>query len=213
MNNRLIIFKRFLDSFETESMRSYCEDLLVITPSDFWCWATITYDCPGGLIMQTLEGCNLCDSFLRLDEFKESYPMPKMRDSIRIAVCFRYINKTDWIRNTKVTHDIKQKLKDYIANQIDSFKKCTNFEYQKNPNALICFCDYLSVKVPLNPNIKTLIRQEALPDPELYFFKEGKYENMNFWLVYQMDKEYLYELRNSGEFIQEPLRTYLKEYL
>lgn len=213
MKNRLLIFKKFLESFETESMHDYCEDLLTRTPLNFWSWTTIIHDCPGGLIMQTLKGCNLCNCFFKLNEFQEKYPFPKMRDSIRIAVCFRYIDKTDWIRNTKVSHDIKQKLKDYIANQIDLFKKCADFDYKKNTEAFICFCDYLSIKSSLEPNIMSLIRQEALPDPESYFFTEGKYANMNFWLVYQIDKEYLYELKNKNSYIQEPLRTYLKEYL
>lgn len=213
MKNRLLIFKKFLESFETESMYNYCKDLLVQTPLDFWCRATITYDCPGGIILQTLEGCNFCNYLLQLEELQEKYPLPKMRDSIRIAVCFRYINETDWLRNKKVSHDIKQKIKNYIANQIDLFKNHTDLNYLKNPEAFIRFCNYLSIRAPLSSNIKKLIQQEALPDPEFYFFTEGKYINMNFWLVYQMDKEYLYELKKNIDIIQEPLRSYLKEYL
>jgi len=213
MSNRLKIFKKFLDAFETESMREYCADLLEKTSLEFWCLATNAYDCPGGLIMQTLIGCDVCNCFLQLEEIKEAYPHPKMRDSIRISTCFRNIKDTNWIRNIKVEHDIKQKLKDYIANQLDSFRNCSDIAYDKDPKALIYFSDYLSLRVPLTSSVKMLIKQEALPDPELYFFKSGKYKNMNFWLVYQLDKDYLFELKNKSNSIQEPLRTYLKEYL
>ena len=53
---RIDIFKSFLNEFETKDMRAYCEDLLERAPLNFWCWATNTYDCPGGLVMQTLVG-------------------------------------------------------------------------------------------------------------------------------------------------------------
>ena len=213
MNNRLLIFEQFLESFETESMCDYCKDLIELTPLNFWSDVTQKFDCPGGLIKQTLIGCKICSYLLKTNMFLEIYSRPKMRDSIRIATCFRYIQDTSWIRNLKTKHDIKQKLKDYIADQIDCYNDYNYIDYDKDPKAFINFCNYMSLKLPFSSKVEGYIKQEAIPDPELYFFKEGKYKNMNFWLVYQLDKDYLYELRNRNNNIQEPLKTYLKEYL
>lgn len=212
-NERVQIFKRFLDKFETDSMRDYCKDLLMRTPLNFWCYATKAYNCPGGLVMQTLVGCEICNCFLNLKELQTVYDRPKMRDSLRIAVCFRCIKKTDWLHETVVQHDIKPALKDYIAMLIDSFKKYGDVAYDKDARAFVYFCNSLSLVVPITEEQKQLITKIALPDPEQYFFESGPFKSMNFWLVYQMDKNYLKSLKEGGDAIQEPLRSYLKEYV
>lgn len=212
--DKVLIFKQFLDSFETEDMRNYCEDLLKLAPMNFWCWATNTYDCPGGLVMQTLVGCEICNCYLELEECKQIYNKARMRDSIRVAACFRCINKTEWITGNKVAHDIKQGIKDYIADIIDNFRSCKDVAYDKDPKGLICFCNYLSNKVPIAPQVKEKIEKIAIPDPDNFFFDEKSlYPRWNFWLVYQMDKDYLYELKANCDTLQEPLRTYLEKYL
>lgn len=214
MSERLDVFKKFLDSFEIEDMRIYCENLLEKAPLNYWCWATNAYDCPGGLVMQTLVGCEICNCYLDLEECKKVFNRPRMRDSIRVAACFRCIAKTSWIRNMKFNPDIKQGLKDYIADIIDNFRNYRDVAYDKDPKALVCFCDYLSMKVPIAPQIKEKIEKLAIPDPEDFFFDEGsRYPKWNFWLVYQMDKDYLYQLKNNCDKLQEPLRTYLEKYL
>ena len=211
---RTDVFQQFLDGFETEDMRNYCIDLLEAAPLNYWCWATNTYDCPGGLVMQTLVGCKMCNYLLARDNCKKVFNKARMRDSIRVAACFRCINKTDWIRNHKVSHDVKQGIKNYISDIIDNFRDCNEVPYDEDPKGLIGVCEYLSKIVPIAPEIKEKIQKLAIPDPELFFFDEGSpYPRWNFWLVYQVDKDYLYKLKADCDKLQEPLRTYLEKYL
>lgn len=196
MSKRTEIFQGILNEFESEELRNFCIDILESSPQNFWSWATKDYDFAGGLIVQTLLGCMECNRLLpslNLDK-------PKKRDCVRVAVMFRYIFPRV-ILDTYVQHDIKKGLRKYIAELIS--KK----------DSFVCQCHYASLdsEYKFSEELRDKITDVALPDPELYFFRNGPYKNMNWYLVYEIDKDYLYWLRDSSKYtyVEEPLRTYL----
>lgn len=204
MSKRTEIFQEILSKYETDEIRDFCIDHLETSPQNFWSWATNDFDFAGGLIVQTILGCVECNRLLQ----DSNIDKPKKRDCIRAAVMFRYIYP-DVIISRHVQHDIKKGLKDYIANLIKDYPK------QETPEqSLVYAC--CQRKLDCNQYLPSdKITDVALPDPENYFFRDGQFANMNFWLVYEMDKDYLYWLRESSKYtyVEEPLRTYLRTEL
>lgn len=204
MSKRTEIFQSILNAYESEEIKEFTIDMLENSPQNFWSWATNSYDFPGGLIVQTLLGCVECNRLLSDSPIEK----PKKRDCIRTAVMFRYIYPQEII-NRGVTHNIKPGLRKYIADLIKDHSK------EETPEQiLVDKCDSIQSK-HLSKELRDKITDVALPDPENYFFRDGPYQNMNFWLVYEMDKDYLYWLRDSSKYtyVEEPLRTYLRTEL
>lgn len=203
-SKKIEIFQDVLNQYESEEIKNFCMDMLENSPQNFWSLATKNYDFAGGLIVLTLLGCFLGNFLLK----ESTIEKPKKRDCIRAAVMFRYVYPTE-ITNRIVEHDIKLGLRKYIADLISNCRKQETPEqkivYQcYNPNI-----DYIQF---FNNDLKDKITDVALPDPETFFFSsEYKYPNFNFWLVYELDRDYLYWLRDSSKYvyIEEPLRTYL----
>ena len=256
MSKKTEIFEDFLKTFETDELRLYCEDtinrmpnyIFQIPSSTSLKYHNQTQCSAGGQILHVLMTVEVLNYILGLEYVKQKYPKPKQRDCMRIAMCLHDSYKcgvpesgknqytvfqhpllaAEWVRITKVPHDIKKGLKEYIARLIESHsgewttnKKTSDVlpKPETDDQFLIHLCDYLSSRSNLDmiytDETKKKVRELAIPDPETYFFPESwKYGKMNFWLVYEMDKDYLYWLRDKADFpIQEPLKTYLKEYL
>ena len=203
MSKRTEIFQPILNTYESKELRDFCIDMLENSPQNFWSWATKEHDFAGGLIVQTFLGCLLCNSLLRESNIEK----PKKRDCVRAAAMFRHVNPSE-IEKRNVVHDIKPGLRKYIA---DLIRNCSKKETLEQSIVYQCYEPKLDYNQVLNSDIKDKITDVALPDPELYFFRSGPYKDMNWWLVYEMDKDYLYWLRESSKYtyIEEPLRTYL----
>ena len=255
MSKRTEIFQDFLNSFETEELRLYCEDMIDRLPeyvfqipsSTSLKYHNATQCQAGGQVYHVLMTVTILNYILGLEYIKLKYPKPKQRDCMRIAMCLHDGLKcglpeegknnytifqhpllvAEWIRQTKPSHDIKQGLKDYIARLCESHsgewttnKKTTDVlpKPETDDQFIIHLCDYLGSRNNLDMiyanETKDKIRELAVPDPENWFFPWGKYKGMNWWLVYEMDKDYLIWLRDEAEMpIQEPLKSYLREYL
>lgn len=135
------IFKDILDKFETEEMRLYCEDMiekmdtrmLQIPSSTSLKYHNKTQCQDGGAAYHVLMVCTIGNYLLDLKYIKEKFKQPKKRDCIRIALMFHDNCKTnggkytvhehpllaaEWVKKTKVEHDVKQGLKDYIGSLI-----------------------------------------------------------------------------------------------
>lgn len=203
---RIKIFKQFLDMFETDELRDYCQDMLLRTSMEFWSINTDAYDQPGGLIMQTLVGCGLVDCSLRKIELS-TFPKPKQRDSIRIATCFRYL-QPEWIIETKVQHDIKKELKKYIADLVAHYKDNSNAA-----QTIIYWSSWFSQINLINDDVREMIYETALIDPNEYFLPSWtKYPQCSFLMTLELDRDYLEKVKNDKR-VMEPFRTFLKEYL
>lgn len=248
--DKLKPFVEFLESFETESMRLYCEDMIQRMPNYTFTMASSTsgkYHNPsqltaGGQLKHVLQCLETLNYILNLEYIQEKIPQKKKRDCMRVAMCLHDSQKcgdgsytvhehpllaAEWVRTTKVQHDIKQGLKDYIAALISSHSgqwvssPRSNIELPKPMNDeefIIHLCDYLSsrknIEMAFTEEQLATIREVAVPEPENFFFTNGKYKDMNWYLVYEMDKDYLYWLRDKAGFpIQQPLKTYLEELL
>lgn len=143
--NKAAPFKKFLETFETEEMRDYCEDMIKLendrlfsTPSSTSLKYHNATQCkPGGHMYHVLMACEVMNYILGLDYIKEKYPKPKQRDCFRIAICLHDGVKlgwgdskytlhehpqlaAEWIENTKVEHDIDPRLKKYCARLVAS---------------------------------------------------------------------------------------------
>lgn len=255
MSKRTEIFKEFLDTFETDELRLYCEDMIDAMPGYIFQIPSSTSlkyhnqtQCQaGGQIYHVLMTVTVLNYILGLEYIKLKYSKPKQRDCMRIAMCLHDSLKCgvptedgnqytvfqhpllagEWIRSFKVKHDIKQGLKDYIARLVESHsgewnssKKSLDVlpKPETDDQFIIHLCDYLSSRNNLDmiytDETKAKVRELAVPDPENYFFNFGKYKKMNWFLVYEMDKDYLYWLRDKADMpISEPLKTYLRELL
>lgn len=203
---RIEIFRHFLNTFESDELRDYCTDMLLKTSLEFWSMNTAAYDQPGGLIMQTLVGCGLCDCTLKNTK-SMTFPKPKQRDSIRIATCFRYL-QPEWIMETKVVHDIKPELKKYISDLIKNYNKPSN-----EAQDVVYWSSIFSKVNLLTDDIRDIIQETALIDPNEYFLPSWtKYPTCSFLMTLELDKEYLKSIKDDSR-IKEPFRTFLKEYL
>lgn len=207
MSKRTEIFHDILTSYESEEIRDFSIDMLENSPQNFWSWATNKYDFAGGLIVQTLLGCIECNRLLSDSAIEK----PKKRDCIRTATMFRYIYPHEMV-SRGVVHNIKPGLRKYMADLIKDYPKKETPE-----QVLVSKCDTtkLDYNQVLSKELKDKITDVAIPDPENYFFRIGPYAQTNFWLVYEMDKDYLYWLRDSSKYtyVEEPLRTYLRTEL
>ena len=143
VNIKKEIFKSILDKFETEELRAYCEDMieemdtrmLQIPSSTSLKYHNATQCQDGGAAYHVLMVCTIGNYLLDLKYIKEKFQQPKKRDCMRIALLFHDNCKTnggkytvhehpllaaEWVKKTKVEHDIKQGLKDYVADLIAS---------------------------------------------------------------------------------------------
>lgn len=200
-DNKLKVFKSFLDGFESEELKSYCQDMILKIPDSVWAYQR------GELMCNKLKCCLTINCVLNLKYIQQKIEKPKKRDCVRIAMCFHGIHKDRnvlerWIKNTKPAHKIKEGLVNFISDLVF-------LDTADETGMLIALCSMMnsSPEIPVQT-----IRDIAIPDPENYFFETGPYAKMNFILVYQMDKEYLRKLKAEGT-ATEPLKSYLEEYI
>lgn len=139
--SKINIFKTVLDKFETEEIRAYCEDMieemdirmLQIPSSTSLKYHNKTQCQPGGAAYHIVMVTTIANYLLDLKYIKEKFTQPKKRDCIRTSLILHDACKTnggkytvhehpllaaEWVKKTKVEHDIKQGLKDYIADLI-----------------------------------------------------------------------------------------------
>lgn len=143
MSNKVELFREFLNTYETEELRLFSEDLLEaqddinykIPASTSGKYHNPTQCQPGGQMYHVLFVCKVMEMLLPLEYMKEKFPKPKQRDCLRTAVLFHDAKKTNggphtvkehpnlgakFVINTEVEHDIPQKLKEYIGRLIQS---------------------------------------------------------------------------------------------
>lgn len=141
--NKVAPFKKFLETFETDEMRDYCEDMIKLMPDYVFSMKASTSSkyhnstqCQdGGEIFHILMGCQILSYILDLEYMKNKYPKPKQRDALRVSFALHDAVKlgwngsqytvhehpilaAEWVEKTKVEHDIKPALKKYIGNLI-----------------------------------------------------------------------------------------------
>lgn len=136
------IVEPFLNQFETEEMRFYCQDMVEQIPdyifempsSTTGKWHNKTQCLPHGQIYHAVMFAVIVNYRLNLKYNKEKkFPDPKIRDAIRCTPWFHDALKcgdgtsqwtvhehpllaAEWVRTAKVEHNIDDELKEFIAN-------------------------------------------------------------------------------------------------
>ena len=137
---KILIFKPYLDKFETEQMRLYCEDMIELMPdyifdipsSTSGKYHNATQCQPHGQIYHIIMFASIMNYRLDLEGNKERFKSPKQRDSMRCVPFFHDAWKCgkegskwtvhehpmiagQWVRETQVEHDIPENIKEIIA--------------------------------------------------------------------------------------------------
>lgn len=142
--NKVKVFEELLTKFETEEIKSYCEDMIndipdyifMIPSSTSLKYHNATQCKTHGQLMHILMFAEIMNYILDLEYVKEKTD-PVKRDCLRCTPIFHDAIKCGlngsqyslhdhpliagkWIRETVVEHDISQELKDYIARLCES---------------------------------------------------------------------------------------------
>lgn len=138
--NKKAVFKELLDKFETEEMRSYCEDMIEHIPDYIFTMPSSTSgkfhnatQCkPHGQIYHIIMFGAIMNYRLALKCNQEKFNSPIHRDAMRCVPIFHDAVKCGWngsiytvhehpmlagtwVRETKVEHDIDNEIKEMIA--------------------------------------------------------------------------------------------------
>ena len=139
-NDKIKIFQQLLDSFETDNMRLYCEDMIKQIPDYIFIMPSSTSgkyhnktQCEKhGQVYHIIMFGVIMNYLLNLKCNKERFKSPTQRDAMRCVPIFHDALKCGlngsrytvhehpmlsgkWVRETKVEHDINSKAKEIIA--------------------------------------------------------------------------------------------------
>ena len=240
------IFKRLLDQFETEEFRAYCSDMIEKIPeyifeipsSTSYKYHNKTQCQPHGQIYHILMFGEIMNYILSLEYVRENTVVtPEVRDMMRCTPIFHDAWKCgnagskytvhehpmlagEWVRNTKVEHDISTDSKDFIAALCESHSgqwtttnrsKVVLPKPQNDYQFLVHLCDYLSsrsnIDMIYDEEIKTALSEDI--DPLKYVLPFGKYSGKTIEEVMKIDVQYIKWAKNNID--KEPLKTILKE--
>lgn len=137
---KIAVFKPYLEKFETDTMRLYCEDMIEHIPEYIFTMPSSTSgkyhnatQCqPHGQIYHILMFAEIMNYRLALKGNQEKFKSPVQRDAMRCTPFFHDAIKCglnggvfsvhdhpmlagQWVRETKVEHDIDEKVKEAIA--------------------------------------------------------------------------------------------------
>lgn len=139
IEQKIAVFKKLLDEFETEEMRLYCEDMIKQIPDYIFDIPSSTSgkyhnktQCqPHGQIYHIIMFGAIANYRLALKSNKEKFKSPQQRDAIRCIPIFHDALKCgdnkiytvhehpilahDWVLSAEVDHDIPQNVKEAIA--------------------------------------------------------------------------------------------------
>lgn len=138
--NKIAVFEKLLDKFETEEMRLYCTDMIEQIPdyifeipsSTSGKYHNTTQCLPHGQVFHIIMFAEILNYLLALKCNQEKFKSPQQRDAMRCVPIFHDAIKCgwggsrytvhehpmlagSWVRETKVNHDIDDKAKEAIA--------------------------------------------------------------------------------------------------
>ena len=245
---KVSIFKEVLEKFETEEIRLYCEDMIGLIPDD-----SLVLPSSTSLKYHNAKQCSLwgnayhivmtvevCNYFLGLEHNMNKFPRPKQRDCIRTGMALHDAIKlgwngsqyslfnhsilaADWIKETKVEHDIRQELKDYIAGLVASHGGEWNTsnrskEILPKPETpeqeLIHQCDYISSRSNIDMSYSEEFEENIQKLTEnlvhTYQFSFGKHKGETVKYVYDNHLDYLRWLHENDK-LKEPIKTIVEK--
>lgn len=212
------IFRNILNEFESDDLRMYCEDMIemidpfiITTPSSTSMkYHNETQCSPGGQSYHVIMVGTIMNYILGLDYVRAKFKEPKKRDCLRIAALLHDSIKCgwngstytvfdhprlakEWIIRTKPEHDIKQGLKNYIGDLVESHSGQWNTDKrgvfeplptpQNDEQFVVHLADYLASRSNIDM-IYTEEEHEAIngfivpSDPKKVKMTFGKYKDM-----------------------------------
>lgn len=236
--NKKAVFKELLDKFETDEMRLYCEDMIENIPNYIFTMPSSTTgkfhnatQCqPHGQIYHIIMFGTIMNYRLALKCNKEKFNNPIHRDAMRCVPCFHDAVKCgwnssqytvhehpmlagQWVRETKVEHDIDDEIKDMIARMCE--RHSGEFTSSKRSKVVLpepeteaeifCHeCDILSSRsdIDMQPSdyLKSVFEEEKIELPSLdnYIIGFGKHKGEKLIDVFQTDHDYCMWLKENS---------------
>lgn len=244
------VFKEITDKFETESMKYYCEDMIEKIPDYIFTmpsstsrkYHNFTQCLTHGQIYHIVMFGKIVNYRLDLKANKEKFNNAIERDAMRCVSIFHDAIKCgwngsaytvhehpilagEWVRTTKVEHDVDDEIKDMIARMCErhSGEWTTNKrskvilpEPETEMEIFIHECDILSsrsdIDLPPSDYLKGILGEKSYEKPTIdtYVFNFGKHNGKSFKTVMEEDPSYLTYLK-SANYSKEPLRTFLSQ--
>lgn len=229
--DKVRVFAPVLEKFETEDMKAYCSDMIKLMHDYIFYMPSSTTgkfhnrtQCQiHGQIYHVLMFAEILNYILDLKYFKGKFKSPVQRDAMRCSALFHdswKCNNGDsqytvfehpllagqWVRETKVEHDIDDKIKEAIARMCERHSgefstskrsKVVLPEPENNMEATIHMCDILSSRHNLDMDppgyLVNIFKDIEVPivefDPETTF-TFGKYKGERMLDVYNSHPDY-----------------------
>lgn len=225
------VFKELLDKFETEEVRLYCEDMIENIPDYIFTMPSSTSgkfhnatQClPHGQIYHIIMFGAIMNYRLALKCNKERFDNPVHRDAMRCVPIFHDAVKCgwngstftvhdhpmlagQWVRETKVEHDINDEIKEMIARMCErhsgewtSSKRSRVVlpEPETDMEILVHECDILSSRsdIDMQPSdyLKSVFDGVKVETPNVdeYVLNFGKYKGTKLIDVFNYHRDYL----------------------
>lgn len=228
---KIAVFKPLLDKFETDAMRLYCADMIELIPDYIFTMPSSTSgkyhnatQCqPHGQVYHIIMFAEIMNYRLGLKGNKEKFKSEIQRDAMRCVPIFHDALKCGtngstfsvhdhpmlagaWVRDTKVEHDIDDKIKEVIARMCErhsgewTTSKKSKVVLPEPENAMELFvheCDYLSSRnnIDMQPPeyLKDIFKDidEPVEFNENYTLTFGKHAGKRLIDVYQSAPDYV----------------------
>lgn len=228
---KIAVFQPYLDKFETDAMRLYCTDMIAEIPDYIFTMPSSTSgkyhnatQCqPHGQVYHIIMFAEVMNYRLALKGNKEKFKSPEQRDAMRCVPFFHDAIKCgwngslysvhehpilagQWVRETKVEHDVDDKVKEAIARMCERHSgeftttKKSNVVLPEPENAMELFvheCDILSSRnnIDMQPPeyLKDIFGEESstVEFDENYILSFGKHAGKKLIDVYYCHPDYV----------------------
>jgi hypothetical protein len=251
--NKKAIFKELLDKFETEKVRLYCEDMIENIPDYIFTMPSSTSgkfhnatQCqPHGQVYHIIMFGAIMNYRLALKCNQEKFNNPIHRDAMRCVPIFHDAIKCgwngsmytvhehpmlagQWVRDTKVKHDISYDIKEMIARMCERHSgewtsskrsKIVLPEPKTDAEILVHECDILSSRsdIDMQPSdyLKSVFGEATpntnLPDINTYTINFGKMKGYTIPEIAKIDIGYLHWA--SENLSRQPEADLIKNFL
>ena len=228
---KIAVFQPYLDQFETDEMRLYCADMIATIPDYIFTMPSSTSgkyhnatQCQShGQVYHMIMFAEIMNYRLALKGNKEKFKSSRQRDAMRCVPFFHDALKCgldggvftvhdhpmlagQWVRNTKVEHDVDASAKEAIARMCErhsgewTSSKKSKVVLPEPENAMELFvheCDILSSRNNIDMQPPEYLRDIFMDEPvnvefdEDYTLSFGKHSGEKLIDVYRRHPDYI----------------------
>lgn len=228
---KIAVFQPYLDKFETEGMRLYCQDMIAEIPDYIFEIPSSTsgkyhnpIQCePHGQVYHIIMFAEVMNYLLALKQNKEKFKSAAQRDAMRCTPFFHDALKCgtsgsrftvhehpmlagEWVRKTKVEHDVDDKVKEAIARMCErhsgewttsSKSKVVLPEPENEMERMVHMCDILSSRSNIDMKPPEYLNdifgedEEEVEFDENYTLSFGKHSGERLIDIYNLQRDYV----------------------